>query len=260
MEENKNNSLFNSIAVLVDADNAAISKMELIVNKILTFGRITLRRAYGNWKKENLKDWEDVIKDLAFNPQQQFDYVKKKNATDIALVIDAMKLLYTGRYDAFVIVSSDSDYTPLSITLKETGVYVIGIGNKNASDAFKRSCDDFYSVQKLSGNTLNKENVGANEVKVAEKPKVKQLKGMSEKERELHEWLKMGAETERWQNDEGFVNVSSIGQYIQRIRPDFDITAFGYKKLPEFIEANPEFYETKDYQKGKVRIRTYKCK
>ena len=248
--------MFNNIAVLVDADNTIINMMPLVVSKVLTFGRITVKRVYGNWKKDNLKNWETVIKDHAFNPQQQFDYVKKKNATDMALVIDAMKLLFTERYDAFVIVASDSDYTPLSIELKETGVYVIGIGNDNASDAFKRSCDDFFSITKLASSV--DEPTSKNE---SHETKAFQTIEMSDEEKELHAWLKMGAETDRWQDEEGYVNVSSIGQYIQRLRPDFDITHFGFKKLPEFIEAHTELYETKKYHgKGKAIIRAYKCR
>ena len=253
--ENKNTTFFNNIAVLVDGDNDLSTYMNLVINKTLTFGRIALKRVYGNWKKTDLKNWEAVIKELAFNAQQQFDYVKKKNATDIALVIDAMKLLFEKRYDAFVIVSNDSDFTPLSIALKETGVYVIGFGTENASDAFIRSCDDFYDVCKLSTSAL----LEASENETGLSGCVSDPRSTEEKE--LHGWLKFGAETERWQDEEGFVNVASIGQYIKRIRPDFDITLFGYKKLPDFIEAHKDIYVTKTYQgKGKSKIRAYKCK
>lgn len=258
--ESKGATLFNNIAVLVDADNANhADKMELIINKILTFGRITVRRVYGNWKKDTLKNWEPVIKNMAFNAQQQFDYVKKKNATDIALVIDAMKLLYTERYDAFVIVTSDSDYTPLNITLRETGVYVIGIGKENASEAFKRSCDSFFSIDQITNNTLTSKPAEADDSR-GEETKDNYV-AMSNEEKELHGWLKMGAEDERLQDEDGFVNVSSIGSYIKRVRPDFDIMRFGFEKLPQFIEAHGDIYETKTYKgKGRAIIRAYKCK
>ncbi len=248
--------MFNNIAVLIDADNTMSNMMSLVISKISTFGRITVKRVYGNWKKDNLKNWETVIKEQALNPQQQFDYTKKKNATDMALVIDAMKLLFTQRYDAFVIVSSDSDYTPLSIELKETGVYVVGIGNDQASDAFKRSCDNFFSITKLVSSV--DEPTLKNEISVITTSQTIQ---MSDEEKELHDWLKMGAETDNLQDEEGYVNVSSIGSFIKRVRPDFDITRFGFKKLPEFIEAHTELYETKKYHgKGKAIIRAYKCR
>lgn len=234
----ENLNTYNNIAVLVDADNAEFDKMQAIIEKISTYGRITTKRIYGNWKKNSLKNWEEVIKNLAFNAQQQFDYVKGKNATDIALVIDAMELLHTERYDAFVIVSSDSDYTPLNIKLKETGIFIVGVGKQASSDSFKRSCDDFINVETLTNEQ-------------ADEP-------ISEEELALHKLLKDGTEVESWVNEDGFVNIASVGPYIKRVRPDFDIKKFGVKKLPEFIALHPERYEMKDYKKGKVTVRTYR--
>lgn len=118
------------IAVVIDADNTQISKLEDVFHEISTRGRIVVKRAYGNWHKPTLKNWGEIIKRLAIKAEQQFDYVSGKNATDMALVIDTIELLYTNLYDAFVIVSSDSDYTPLAIKLREAGVYVMGVVSK----------------------------------------------------------------------------------------------------------------------------------
>lgn len=118
------------IAVVIDADNTQISKLEDVFHEISTRGRIVVKRAYGNWHKPTLKNWGEIIKRLAIKAEQQFDYVSGKNATDMALVIDTIELLYTNLYDAFVIVSSDSDYTPLAIKLREAGVYVMGVGEQ----------------------------------------------------------------------------------------------------------------------------------
>ncbi|MGX8703747.1 MAG: NYN domain-containing protein, partial [bacterium] len=107
------------IAVLIDADNTSLGVLEEVLTELSLRGRIIVKRAYGNWKKEELKNWPDEINKLAIRAMQQFDYVAGKNATDIALVIDALDLLYTGNYDAFALVSSDSDYTPLAIRLHE---------------------------------------------------------------------------------------------------------------------------------------------
>ena len=120
------NSL-QKIAMVIDADNTQISKLEAVIREISKHGRIVVKRAYGNWKKDTLKNWEGEIKRLAIKAEQQFDYVSGKNATDMALVIDTIELLYDNIYDAFVIVSSDSDYTPLAIKLHESGVYVMVI-------------------------------------------------------------------------------------------------------------------------------------
>ena len=124
-----------SIVMLIDADTTKPGKLEAIIREISANGRIVVKRAYGNWKKDNLKNWEDELKRLAINAIQQFDYVAGKNATDMALVIDALDLLYRDIYDAFVIVASDSDYTPLAIKLHESGVYVMGVGEKKTPEA-----------------------------------------------------------------------------------------------------------------------------
>lgn len=289
-----NDKIFQSIAVLIDGDNAPVKSISTVISKISTFGRITTKRVYGNWKKSHLSPWEEVIKNLALKAQQQFDYVTGKNATDIAMVIDAMKLLNTGKYDAFAIISSDSDYTPLCIELRESGIFVIGVGRDDSSDAFKRSCDEFLSLNKLMRAYDNSSKTTDTEVKEdsSEKAKTAPVKASSRKtkseekptaveenifeknvdeendstviankEDELHQLLKIAAETENWQDDDGFVNVAGVGDFIKRTRPEFDITQFGFKKLPDFIAAHPDLYEMKRYKgKGSVYIRAYKCK
>lgn len=138
-----------NIVLLIDADNTQLSKIESIIREISTHGRIVVKRAYGNWKKETLKNWENELKRLAIKAEQQFDYVSGKNATDMALVIDAVNLLHKKLYDAFVIVASDSDYTPLAINLHESGVYVMGVGEKKTPESFRNSCDEFVFFRKF---------------------------------------------------------------------------------------------------------------
>ena len=140
------------IAVVIDADNTQISKLEDVFHEISTRGRIVVKRAYGNWHKPTLKNWGEIIKRLAIKAEQQFDYVSGKNATDMALVIDTIELLYTNLYDAFVIVSSDSDYTPLAIKLREAGVYVMGVGEKKPPVAFRNACDEFLFLENCSSS------------------------------------------------------------------------------------------------------------
>ena len=140
------------IAVVIDADNTQISKLEDVFHEISTRGRIVVKRAYGNWHKPTLKNWGEIIKRLAIKAEQQFDYVSGKNATDMALVIDTIELLYTNLYDAFVIVSSDSDYTPLAIKLREAGVYVMGVGEKKNPVAFRNACDEFLFLENCSSS------------------------------------------------------------------------------------------------------------
>lgn len=140
------------IAVVIYADNTQISKLEDVFHEISTRGRIVVKRAYGNWHKPTLKNWGEIIKRLAIKAEQQFDYVSGKNATDMALVIDTIELLYTNLYDAFVIVSSDSDYTPLAIKLREAGVYVMGVGEQKTPVAFRNACDEFLFLENCSSS------------------------------------------------------------------------------------------------------------
>lgn len=140
------------IAVVIDADNTQISKLEDVFHEISTRGRIVVKRAYGNWHKPTLKNWGEIIKRLAIKAEQQFDYVSGKNATDMALVIDTIELLYTNLYDAFVIVSSYSDYTPLAIKLREAGVYVMGVGEQKTPVAFRNACDEFLFLENCSSS------------------------------------------------------------------------------------------------------------
>ena len=138
--------------MVIDADNTQISKLEDVFHEISTRGRIVVKRAYGNWHKPTLKNWGEIIKRLAIKAEQQFDYVSGKNATDMALVIDTIELLYTNLYDAFVIVSSDSDYTPLAIKLREAGVYVMGVGEQKTPVAFRNACDEFLFLENCSSS------------------------------------------------------------------------------------------------------------
>ena len=148
---------FNKIAILIDADNAQASKMEDILKDVSTYGRVVTKRAYANWTKPMLKPWENEVKRFAIGTIQQFDFASGKNASDMALTIDAMDLLHTGNYDCFVIVSNDSDFTTLAIKIHESGVFVIGYGNKQTVDSFRNACDEFNYVEDLS-ETVNNEH------------------------------------------------------------------------------------------------------
>ena len=216
-----------------------------------------------NWRKDTLKNWENELKRLAIKAEQQFDYVSGKNTTDMALVIDTMNLLHKGIYDAFVIVASDSDYTPLAINLHESGVYVMGVGEKKTPEAFRNSCDEFIFLENLG------ENIKAAKSKTESSEKAIEIEeecletatvdSTKEDISVIHNLLKIASD--KYQDDEGYVNVSSAGQFIKRVKPDFDVRTFGFIKLPKLIEAFPRKYEIKKYPgKGKVTIIAYRCK
>lgn len=228
------------IALLIDADNTQIGKLEAVMNEISTRGRIVVRRAYGNWRKDSLRKWEGELKRLAIRAVQQFDYTKGKNATDMALVIDTMDLLMKGTYDSFVIVASDSDYTPLAIRLQESGAMVFGVGEKKTPEAFRNACDEFIYIENLDVESEEEvpesNSSSANGDKDSRKAR---LDGLSQ----IHFMLKQGAE--RFGDDEGWTETSVVTQWIKRAKPDFDTRNYGYRKMIELLQDFPKKYEVR---------------
>ena len=239
------------IAVLIDSDNTQLSKLESVLREISTHGRIIVKKAYGNWKKDTLKKWENEIKRLAIKAEQQFDYTAGKNATDMALVIDAIEMKHSAVYDGFVIVASDSDYTPLAIKLHETGLYVMGVGEKKTPESFRNACDEFIYLENLSSEN--------NEAPKPRKAANSAGKSDDENIEVIHRLLKFASDT--YQDDDGFLYVSSAGSFIKRTKPDFDVRTYGYKKLTDFLRAYPKRYEIKNNEsKGtEVNIMSYRC-
>jgi uncharacterized LabA/DUF88 family protein len=243
------------IVVLIDADNAQLKIMKSILEEISTYGRIVVKKAYGNWKDPILKNWEEELKRLAIKPEQQFAYTTGKNATDISLVIGAMDLLYTEMYDAFVLVSSDSDYTPLVIRLREAGVYVFGVGEEKTPVPFRNACDNFILTRNLV------DNAKADEYNTKETETLAPIPAKNSVQSDvvyIHDLLKTASE--KYQDPDGWVNVSSAGAYIKRVKPDFDAKTYGHSKLSDLLKAFPEKYETKTLiGKGAATIFAYRC-
>ncbi len=253
------------IALLIDADNTQINKIEAVIREISARGRIVVKRAYGNWKKAGLKNWEEEIKKLAINATQQFDYVSGKNATDMALVIDAMDMLYKDIYDAFVIVASDSDYTPLAIRIHESGVYVIGVGEKKTPAPFRNACDEFIFLENLDAEDEVKKTSKSRKKKSSSAKANSKKKAVEETIEEtseldpVHELLRIACD--KYSDDDGYVMISSAGAYIKRAMPDFDSRNYGYSKLLKLISDFPDRYEVKSIKKSNnSSIVTYTCK
>ena len=274
-----------NIVLLIDADNTPYPKMQDVIQEISVHGRIVVKRAYGNWKKDSLKNWENVLRDLAISAVQQFDYVAGKNATDIALVIDAMKLLYENKYDAFVIAASDCDYTPLTITLRESGVYVMAVGRMTTPEAFRNSCDEFIILENIGadsdmppeadasdiGDIAIKSYTSGKELAISEKnqpesnrnvpdeavkePPKKQEDNTVRKTKDIHKLIRLASE--KYQDQNGYTDIGIAGSFIKRAKPDFDVRTYGFKQLSMFFEAWPQKYEIKKINKN---IIVYKCK
>lgn len=259
---------FQKMVVLIDADNTQLSKLEGILHEVSTYGRIVVRKAYGNWKKRLLAKWEDEIKRLAIKAEQQFDYVAGKNTTDIAIVIDAMDLLHTGMYDAFVLVSSDSDFTPLAVRLKESGIYVIGVGEKKTPEAFCSACDNFIYLEYLDSTDEGKK---APQPQKEKKQAKKNGKKNDEEEQitlhvgfaspdiaEIHNLMRIACE--KFQDDDGYTPLTLAGNYIKRVKPEFNTKNYGYSKLSDLIKAFPDLYEIKRYSSGSSSMIVYRCR
>ncbi len=243
------------IAVLIDADNTQLSKLEAVFNELSASGRIVVKKAYGNWKKPTLKYWESELKRLAIRAEQQFDYVSGKNTTDIAMVIDAMDLMHENLYDAFALVSSDSDFTPLAIRLRESGALIIGAGESKTPEAFRNACDDFILLDYLSESGSTSVGTDAISATSADLPSSCAIAPNID---EIHKLLKIAST--KYQDADGFVNVASAGQYLKRAKPDFTPYTYGFSKLPELLASFPDKYEMHKFKgKGTVTIVAYKC-
>ena len=232
---------FEKIAVLIDADNAQLSKLKSILDEISAYGRIVVKKAYGDWKNPTLKHWEDQLKQLAIKPEQQFAYTTGKNATDIALVIGAMDLLSMKMYDAFVIVCSDADYTPLAIRLRETGAYIFGVGEDKTPHVFRNACDSFILTNRIvdRDSASEKENT-AGVIAPAEAVEKEPLAN-------IHGLLIIASK--KYQDEDGWVSAAPAGHYIQRMQPDFEPNAYGFPKLSALLKAFPDKYDTKKEDK-----------
>jgi uncharacterized LabA/DUF88 family protein len=213
------------IALLIDADNAPASKIEAILSEIATYGVANIRRAYGNWKSATLHGWEEVLHEYAIQPIQQFAYTRGKNATDFAMVIDAMDLLYTQNLNAFCLVSSDSDFTPLVMRILTNGLKVYGFGENKTPLPFVNACSKFLYLENL-GQDLEP----STENDEPHKQRPEELKGNSK----LIKLLRNAIEST--QEEDGWSSLGRVGGHISN-QASFDPRNYGYKKLVELIEA-----------------------
>ncbi len=230
--------LKSRIALLIDADNAPAFKIEAILSEIAKYGVANVRRAYGNWKNPSLKSWEDCLHEYAIRPVQQFDYTKGKNATDAALIIDAMDLLYQQKLDAFAIVSSDCDFTPLIMRVLTNGLKVYGFGEKKTPLPFVRACSTFLYLENL-GQAVECEStsVGAG-ASIGVAPGTRKTGEQLKQDTKLMNLLR-GAVT-NIQDEDGWSRLSAVGAHISN-QASFDSRNYGYAKLSGLFEAIDAF-------------------
>ncbi|WP_082783543.1 NYN domain-containing protein [Snodgrassella sp. CFCC 13594] len=220
------------LAVLIDADNASADIVDVLLEEIAKYGIASVKRIYGDWSS-GLKKWKDALLPHAITPVQQFAYTKGKNATDMAMVIDAMDLLYSNTFDGFCIVSSDSDFTRLASRIRENGLTVYGFGQKKTPEAFRKACDKFIYTENLLRHAAA-EVEDTNKIQAADKPKRKspqELKQDSGLMNLIRNAVKEHAD------DDGWASLGVVGQYINKVNSDFDARNWGYAKLSSLIRA-----------------------
>ena len=215
------------IAVLIDADNAQPSIIDGLLTEVAKYGIASVKRIYGDWTAPSLKGWKEVLLHHSIQPMQQFAYTKGKNATDSAMIIDAMDLLYTGNFSGFCLVSSDSDFTKLASRLRESGVFVYGFGEKKTPPPFVTACDKFIYTEVIRDKSDEDEAIA--------KKSSSQLK----QDTKLVNLLRNAVQASS--DDSGWAHLAPVGSNIAKQSPDFDPRNYGYSKLGELVLATKLF-------------------
>lgn len=223
------------IALLIDCDNVSYKAIDGVLNELAKYGVVNIRKAYGNWKSPQLQGWEEKLHPFAIIPIQQFAYTSGKNATDAAMIIDAMDLLYSHEIDAFALMTSDSDFTPLVMRILTSGLKVYGFGEKKTPLPFIKACSQFIFTEKLI------EDESSDEEEKAESTNSGSRK-LSRNELRKDSWLVKLLRTavEQTVEDDGWSHLGQVGQYISN-NTSFSPVNYGYKKLSDIIRVSDLF-------------------
>ena len=227
------------LAVLIDADNTSAKIVDGLFEEIAKIGEASVRRIYGDFSHARSRAWADTLSRHAITPQQQFAYTTGKNASDITLVIDAMDLLHSGRFDGFCLVSSDSDFTRLAARIREQGVDVFGFGEQKTPESFRQACRRFVYTENLLSGAANNQGGAA--------------KPLQSPEAAVEIINKIIAQME---SDDGWVPLGIVGTQLANMASDFDPRNFGVRKLSDLVRKTNAFDIEHEKEKGEVRIRT----
>lgn len=244
------------LAVLIDADNAQPSVIAGLLAEVAKYGVASVKRIYGDFTSTRMTQWKQALLKHSISPVQQFAYTSGKNATDSSLIIDAMDLLYTGRFDGFCLVSSDSDFTRLAQRLREEGPTVYGFGERKTPDAFVQACDKFIYTEVLRSEASAAEP--AKPAAAAAKPAAKGRKKPAATPAKP-EPAPVPTETkaaapltllrqaiEEASDDQGWAGLGSVGGYLNKVRPDFDPRLYGHKKLSDLLRRLSAHFELEE--------------
>lgn len=239
-----------NLAVLIDGDNIPSAYVEEMMEEIAKYGNPTIKRIYGDWTKPNLSKWKNVLLENAIAPIQQYGYTSGKNATDSAMIIDAMDILYSDKVQGFCIVSSDSDFTKLATRLREAGMQVIGIGEKKTPNPFIVACDKFVYIEVLKKQSSNKKPA-------SEKDELKE-----DIDKVTPKLIKLISMTISDLSDEdGWAFLGDVGGLLQKRQPSFDPRNYGFDKLTPFIDSIGNFeVEQRESPKSRNKLIYVKIK
>ena len=236
--ENNAETLRN-IALLIDADNASHHGIDAVLTVLAELGQVNIRRAYGNWAKPALSNWNKITHRYGLQPMQQFDLTKGKNATDMAMTIDAIDLLYDGKVDGFGIMSSDSDFTPLVTRLRQDGLLVYGFGSAKAPEAFKTACTRYIDVDQLMKTAARQDDDKPDDDRAVDQDLLDLL----------------GAAWKAASRDEsGFAKLQEVGQ-IAGNRSSFDVRNYGYKRLSDMVRAMADHFKLDRRDDGQLWVK-----
>lgn len=236
----------DKIAMLIDGDNAQAALLSQMLVEAGKYGQVTVRRIYGDWTTNSMKSWKDVLNFYAFQPIQQFRYTVGKNATDSAMIIDAMDILHSGVVDGFCIVSSDSDYTRLATRIRETGIFVMGIGEKKTPKAFVNACDVFVYTENLAA---------------ANKPSAQQRAHKSGAKKDEADPLPLLMQAfEMAAQQDGWAPLAAMGNALYQLDPAFDPRTYGHKQLSKMIAKLKDRFEIRTQELGGTSIMYVKMK
>lgn len=237
------------LAVLIDADNAQASVIKGLLAEIARFGEATVKRIYGDFTSPNSAQWKKVLNKYAIKPVQQFAYTTGKNATDSTLIIDAMDLLYTRRFDGFCLISSDSDFTGLALRIREEGLTVLGFGEQKTPEAFRNACHKFLFTEVLrpatSSGTESPAAVSDNGMKEPPETTPQPSKTSDSQQKRFPRAFVLEA-LEKASDDSGWAHLGTFGSYLTKLQPDFDSRLYGFKKLSDLVKAKTDIFHSEE--------------
>jgi hypothetical protein len=250
MEESNDMARNRKIAMLIDGDNAQPSLISNMLAEASKYGLVIIRRIYGDWTTANMSGWKDTLQSYAIQPIQQFRYTIGKNATDSAMIIDAMDILYENSVDGFCLVSSDSDYTRLATRIREKGIFAMGIGKKTTPRAFVNACDVFVFTENLQS-----EPSAPQKKVVAQKTNGGTTTEVEQPSPEPLPLLKRAFDLAV--QDDGWAFLCVMGNHVRQLDPSFDPRTYGYKQLSALVKAYTKVFDLKMGKKGDGTFNVY---